>query len=163
VGGSDGLDWDMYGMKIAEAASFKSKDPSTRVGCCILDADQRVRSTGFNGAPRGVEFDDEDRDERLLWTIHAEQNAVILAAQDLRGSTLYSTLFPCSACAKVIIQAGIVRVVAPMNFPARWADDFVLSTRMFDQAGVEYEDPFCSRGICRHGESIGDICHSCYD
>jgi deoxycytidylate deaminase len=108
------------------------------VGCCILDADQRVRSTGFNGAPRGVEIDDQSRTERLLWTIHAEQNAIILASQDLRGSTLYSTLFPCSACAKVIIQAGIVRVVAPMDFPARWADDFILSTKMFDQAGVEY-------------------------
>ena len=135
------LDWDTYGMMIAEAASRKSKDPSTRVGCCILDADQRVRSTGFNGAPRGVEFDDEDRDERLLWTIHAEQNAIILAAQDLRGSTLYSTLFPCSACAKVIIQAGIVRVVAPMDFPARWADDFTLSKLMLQRAGVEIQDP----------------------
>ena len=140
------LDWDMYGMKIAEAAALKSKDPSTRVGCCILDADQRVRSTGFNGAPRGLEINDENRDERLRWTIHAEQNAIILAAQDLRGCTLYSTLFPCSACAKVIIQAGIVRVVAPMNFPSRWADDFTLSTQMFDRASVQYEDPFCVRG-----------------
>ena len=133
--------WDEYGMKLAEAAASKSEDPSTRVGCCILDQDQRVRSTGFNGAPRGLDICGDNRGERLLWTIHAEQNAIILAAQDLRGSTLYSTLFPCSTCAKVIIQAGIVRVVAPMDFPTRWADDFTLSKLMLDRAGVVYEEP----------------------
>jgi len=95
---------------------------------------------GFNGMPMGVPDTEamlEDRETKLRWTIHAEVNAIILARKDLMGSTLYATLFPCSGCAKVLIQAGIERVVAPPTVPERWAEDCLQALRMFAVAGVD--------------------------
>lgn len=99
-------------------------------------------SQGYNGFPRGVEDNaDFPRDEKLRRTLHAEQNAILFAACDLGGCTLYVTHPPCARCTALLIQAGISRVVvkqADAAFRERWAEDIKSSQDMLFEAGVEY-------------------------
>jgi dCMP deaminase len=136
------MNWTEYGMRLADTAKLKSKDPSKQVGCAILHVDNSVVSMGFNGLPMNVpepEYIFANRDLKLQWIIHAELNAILLARKDLTHCTLYATLFPCSGCAKAIIQAGIERVVASPFVPLRWEDDCRTACDMFAQAGMEIE------------------------
>jgi len=130
---------------IAEAVAAMSKDPSTKVGAIALDANYNIIATGWNGFPRGVEDLPEryaNRPIKYKFVSHAEQNLVAQAAycgHSLKGSTLVVTsLYPCSNCAKSIVQAGIVRVIArkPDNDP-RWAEEAEFASLMFREAGVE--------------------------
>lgn len=109
-------DWDTYFLEIAVAVSWKSKDPTCPVGAVVADDENVLRSTGFNGFPRG-NFDRfsllNDKEEKLNWICHAEANAIFNAARlgmSLTDSTIYTTKFPCLACCQAIIQAGITRV-----------------------------------------------------
>lgn len=129
----------------AEAARSRSKDRSTRVGAIAIDNDYNIRSSGYNGFVRGIDDDIECRHERptkYLWTAHAEENCIAQAARigvSIKGCTLLVTdLFPCSTCARLIIQSGIIRVVAPTH-PSnnRWNDQAKVSQEMFSEAGVE--------------------------
>lgn len=99
-------------------------------------------SQGYNGFPRGVKDDAEvSRDEKLRRTLHAEQNAILFAACDLGGCTLYVTHPPCARCTALLIQVGISRVVvkqADAAFRERWAEDIKSSQDMLFEAGVEY-------------------------
>lgn len=84
----------------------------------------------------------QDRDERLLRTIHAEENAILFAGRQLDGCTIYVTHPPCARCAAKIIQVGIARVVAPMppgDFVQRWNMDLKRGTEMMIAAGVTFE------------------------
>ena len=132
-------------VPVARAMAGLSYDPSTQVGAVILDDDSNILSTGFNGFPRGV-YDAParylDRETKLKYISHAEANAVAQAARvgaRLLGSTLVLTsLYPCSNCAKLIIQAGITRVFAPhMPDDSKWHDEKLISEVMFEEAGVE--------------------------
>ena len=113
------ISWDEYFMGVAQLAAQRSKDPSTQVGCCIVDEQNRILSTGYNGFPHGCS-DDEfpwNRDESLGETkypfvVHAELNAILNnRGKSLAGAKLYVGLFPCHECAKAIIQAGIKEVI----------------------------------------------------
>ena len=95
----------------------RSKDPNTQVGACIVDANNVILTTGYNGFPQGCS-DDEfpwDREGEITkypFVVHAELNAILNASgKSLRGSRLYVALFPCNECAKAIIQAGVSEVV----------------------------------------------------
>jgi len=135
-------------LPIAQAFAQMSKLPGTKVGCVILGEGKEVLSTGWNGAPRGCDADTDkrsvEREERLDWTVHAEANAIANAARSgtkLMGGTLICTLMPCMACAKSIVQAGIVRVVCPKPGVenARWGKDFKLAKELFSECGVVLE------------------------
>ena len=132
--------WHYRHLAAAELVASWSKDPSTKVGARIVDAQHRVISEGFNGPPRGVNDDPNiDRDTKLRRTIHAEKNAILFAQRDLTGATLYVTHFPCSQCAAFIVQAGIKQVVthAPEQaFYERWGVDIEEAYRIFCDAGV---------------------------
>ena len=132
--------WDMRFLEMAKLVSTWSKDPSTKVGAVIVDDDRRVISVGYNGFARGVVDSPErlnDRELKYPLTVHAEKNAILFAHQDLRGCTLYTWPFmPCSLCAGMVIQAGIVRVVAPENDNPRWKDSFELSKQQFAEGRV---------------------------
>lgn len=137
--------WDDYGLALAETVSCKSKDPSTKCACVLLDEQHRVLSTGYNGFPRGVPDDADklqDRDTKLAMVIHAEENALLFARQDLRGGTAYVwPMPPCSRCAAKLAQVGIVRVVtrAPTDEQSeRWGESFALAQWIYAQAGIEY-------------------------
>lgn len=135
-------DWIQYGLRTAKHQSQFSKDPSTKVGACILRPDNTVASVGWNGFARGIKDSDErlyNRDMKLSLTIHAEENA-ILSMRDGDVSGRYRLFcwpfMPCSRCAARIIQRGFKFVCAPAEAPERWAADFALSRSLFEEAGV---------------------------
>ena len=114
---SDYISWDEYFMGISLLAAKRSKDPSTQVGACIVDQNNVILTTGYNGFPKGCS-DDEfpwDREGEITkypYVVHAELNAILNAqGKDLRGARIYVDLFPCNECAKAIIQSGISEVV----------------------------------------------------
>lgn len=110
-------DWDSYFMKIAEAVSERSTCDRAFVGC-VLVRDKRILTTGFNGSPAGLDHCDEVGhlmvDGHCVRTIHAETNAIIQAALhgiSTKNATCYVTHLPCINCTKVLINAGIERIV----------------------------------------------------
>ena len=137
-------DWDKRFLKLAKHISKWSKDPSTQVGCVVVGPDREVRSTGFNGLPRGIEDNDErlnDREIKYPLICHAEENAIMHAARigiSLKDCTAYVTWPPCTRCARSLIQAGISTIIYPENteIPERWMADFNLSLNMLKEANI---------------------------
>lgn len=138
------IDWDEYFLGMAEYASKKSKDPSTKVGAVIVRPDKTVCSVGFNGFPRKMRDDPAlyaNRETKLKRTIHGEVNAMNFSREPLDGYTLYTWPFePCSNCTLQVIQRGIIRVVTKEPTPEqykRWEASFIEARAMFVEAGVE--------------------------
>ena len=137
--------WDKRFLDLATHISTWSKDPSTKVGCVVVGEDREIRSTGFNGFPRGIKDDEErlaDREQKYPLICHAEENAIMHAARtgiSLKGNTAYVTWPPCSRCTRSLIQAGVSEVVYPadINIPDRWQDDFATASAMMEEAGVK--------------------------
>jgi dCMP deaminase len=137
--------WDEYFMSIARLVSGRSTCIRRSVGAIIVK-DRRILATGYNGAPAGLPHCDVtgcirerlavapgERHE-LCRGIHAEQNAIIQSANygtGISGATIYTTHHPCTVCSKMIINAGIVRVVTDDRYPDELAPD------MLSEAGVE--------------------------
>lgn len=145
------LDWDTYFLGLAIFVSMKSKDRSTKCGCVIVGEDHEIRSTGYNGLPRWVDDNKEERHQRpekYYWFEHAERNAVFNAALHgvkLTECTAYITGPPCADCARSLIQAGIQRIVIPSyhNMSTRtddqWKDHIRVANDMFREAGIMVE------------------------
>ena len=143
----DNISWDEYFMSIALLSSLRSKDGNTKVGACIVSNDHKVLSLGYNGMPLGVS------DEEIPWAgskenkpyletkypyvCHAELNAILNSNHNLKGSTLYVTLFPCNECTKAVIQAGIKKVVY-LSDKYHDTDAEVAARRMLDMAKIPY-------------------------
>ncbi len=136
--------WDRRFIDLALHIAAWSKDPSTQVGCVVVGPDREIRSTGFNGFPRGIEDTAErlaDREQKYPLICHAEENAIMHAARigmALKDCIAYVTWPPCTRCARSLIQAGVSEVVYPAGLviPERWRADFELSSSMFAEAGV---------------------------
>ncbi len=143
----DYLSWDEYFMGIALLSSMRSKDPSTQVGACIVNSEKRILSMGYNGMPRCCSDDEfpwdkneSALDSKYLYVCHAELNAILnCASGNVRGCTVYTTLFPCNECAKAIIQSGIAEVVYMSDKYAE-SDSVLASKRMFTTAGVKFRE-----------------------
>ena len=106
--------WDEYFMKIAETVALKSKDPSSKMGCVIVDPKKRVVSLGYNGMLQGADESKMTLSERPMkyyFAIHSEMNAILFAHQDLTGCTIYNRVDTCENCLKYCLQAGIKRFV----------------------------------------------------
>lgn len=135
-------DWNQRFMDLAHHVAGWSKDPSTKVGAVIVNDKKQVLSLGYNGFPRGVHDCAErynDRSTKLQFVAHAERNALDNAYIDVDGATLYSTLYPCSECAKSIIQRGIRQVVTSKAWYEHQAKIFCfdITETMFKEADVE--------------------------
>lgn len=136
--------WDKRFIGLARHIAGWSKDPSTKVGCVVVGVDREIRSTGFNGFPRGIEDTAdrlENRDLKYPLICHAEENAIMHAARigvSLRDCRAYVTWPPCTRCARSLVQAGVNEIVYPagLDIPERWREDFAMSMSMFDEAGV---------------------------
>lgn len=135
--------WKEYFMGFAKLAATKSKD-STQVGAVLVGPDFEIRLTGYNGPPKGV-LDAPARRERptkYLYASHAEANIIAFAArQGIRteGCTIYCTHHPCAACARTLIQAGVVAVVyGSGTFQALDAEREAVQN-MAREAGIRYE------------------------
>ena len=139
-----GNKWDLRFLHLASHISDWSKDPSTKVGCVVVGSDREIRSTGFNGFPRGIKDTSErldDREQKYPLICHAEENAIMHAARtgvSLKGNTAYVTWPPCSRCTRSLIQAGVSEVVYPadIDIPERWHDDFSTASAMMKEAGI---------------------------
>ena len=137
-------DWDQRFLNLSKHISQWSKDHSTKVGCVVVGPDREIRSTGFNGLPRGIEDNDErlnNREIKYPLISHAEENAIMHAARigvSLKGCVAYVTWPPCTRCTRSLIQAGIVEVVFPkdIEIPERWKKDFGMSMNMMEEAGI---------------------------
>lgn len=116
------LEWDEFFMGISKLAAGRSKDPSTQVGACIVDKDNRILSIGYNGTPNGFSDDEfpwertgkNENETKYPYVCHAELNAILNyrgSRKDLVGSKIYVDLFPCNECAKAIIQSGITEII----------------------------------------------------
>jgi len=137
------ISWDEYFMGIAFISSLRSKDPSCKVGACIV-RNYRVLSLGYNGMPWGCsdlnmpwgKTNPDILETKYPYVVHAELNAILNANKDLTGSTLYVTRFPCNECAKACIQAGIKKII---YLTIKNEDDFsvIASKKMFNLAKVE--------------------------
>jgi dCMP deaminase len=134
-------DWDQRFFELASHIAGWSKDPSTKVGAVIVNDKRQVLGMGYNGFPRGVNdlsYRYANREIKLLLVAHAERNALDNTFADSEGATLYSTLFPCTDCAKGIIQRGIKRVVTTQPSETQYKRfNCDISAIMFEEAGVE--------------------------
>ncbi len=138
------LSWDEYFMSLAHLSSLRSKDPSTQVGCCIVDDDHKVVSIGYNGLPKGC---DDDAfpwgkeggmlDTKYAYVVHSELNAILNSKGSVKGCTIYVSLFPCNECAKAIIQSGIKKIVYESDKYSE-TDAVIASKKMLSTSGVEY-------------------------
>jgi dCMP deaminase len=142
--------WDEYFMTMAYLVSMKSKDPSTRVGAVIVNVDNQIMSTGYNGFPRGIEDLEErytNKEYKYLAINHAEENAILQCARNGISSLdcrLYVPWISCSRCAKSIIQSGINEVIYDANFPGNkqenqsdeWRQSVVISQEILMEAKV---------------------------
>lgn len=143
------IDWHLYFNEMAKLVASKSKDRSTKVGVVVVGPDNEVRSTGYNGFPRGIDDSIEERHLRpakYAWTEHAERNAVYNAARigvSLKGCTMYfdGDPYPCQDCARAVIQSGISTVVGT-DIPfegvgQQWKESCALGKQMLEEAGVK--------------------------
>lgn len=112
------LDWDTYFMTLAKVSALRSKDPNTKVGTCIVNQDKRVIGLGYNGMPNGNDKDFpwenqaiNEKDKKYAYVVHAEINAILNSTVSTKNSTIYTSLYPCSNCAKIIAQAGPKEVI----------------------------------------------------
>ncbi|MEN6565610.1 MAG: cytidine/deoxycytidylate deaminase family protein [Veillonellales bacterium] len=139
--------WDEYFMDIVRVVATRSTCLRRQVGAAIVK-DKRVLTTGYNGAPQGLAHCIEagclretyhipsGQRHELCRGLHAEQNAIIQAAFHgvaIKGATLYCTHQPCSACTKMIINAGIKRIVYENGYPDP------LAVKLAGEAGVDSE------------------------
>ena len=142
----DYISWDEYFMGIALLSAMRSKDNNSQVGACIVGADHKILSVGYNGMPCGCKDalmpwarDGAPQDTKYLYVCHAELNAILnYAGSNLQGATIYTTLFPCNECAKALIQAGIKKVIYLSDKYAD-SDSTRASKRMMDMVGIAYE------------------------
>lgn len=139
------ITWDEYFMGVAQLAAKRSKDPGTQVGACIIDSNKHILSVGYNGMPMGCSDDEypweregDMLDTKYAYVCHAELNAILnCKASDLRGTTVYVTLFPCNECTKAIIQKGISNIIY-LDDKYHDTDMEIAARKMLDSAGVKY-------------------------
>lgn len=113
--------WHRRFFELSDYISQWTEDRDFKVGAVIVDQDLVIRSTGYNGLPRGVSDKDDTRfdrtsGEKFFWFEHAERNAIYNAARmgtPLNDCTIYVNRFPCADCARAIIQSGIATVFCP--------------------------------------------------
>jgi dCMP deaminase len=135
------LSFDQIWLEVAKTVAKRGTCPRLKVGAVIVDSSNQIISTGFNGAPRGLAHCTEvgcliDDSGRCKRTAHAEANALIQAGRSRTyGGTLYSTHFPCSECANLIIQAGIYRLVYITPYDSQ-PDIAAEIYEMFKEAGI---------------------------
>ena len=151
--------WDQYFTEIAKVVGTRSTCDRGRTGC-VLTKNNHILVTGYAGAPRGlphcddvghqlktVRHEDGHESTHCLRTAHAEQNAITQAARigvPVEGATLYCIMTPCAACAKMLINAGIVRIVCAKRYHAGEESEEMfryvgIELKFFDEVVEQYE------------------------
>jgi dCMP deaminase len=140
------LNWDEYFMLQAMMASFKSKDPNTKVGCVFVDDNNHQLSMGYNGQIAGI---DESKipwgniksvpldQQKYAYVVHSEANAILHAKADLAASRCYVTLFPCHECAKMIATVRVKEVIYLSNKYEGTVENLI-AKRIFEMSNIRH-------------------------
>jgi len=139
------MSWDSRWMSMASLVATWSKDRSRQTGAVIVDERNVLVSIGWNGFPRGVDDDIDERHQRPIkysWTEHAERNALYNACANghpTKGCKLYLPWYPCADCARAIIQSGITEVICiePDWNDEIWGKDFLVVKEMFFESQIK--------------------------
>ncbi|XP_065669192.1 deoxycytidylate deaminase [Hydra vulgaris] len=143
---SDYLSWEDYFMAIAFLSAQRSKDPVTQVGACIVNNENKIVGIGYNGMPIGCSDEvlpwsrigESFMETKYAYVCHAELNAVLNKnSADVQDCIIYTTLFPCNECAKIILQSRIKEIVYYSN---KYKDrpETQAAEKMFDLAGIKH-------------------------
>lgn len=139
------LNWDEYFMLQAMMASFKSKDPNTKVGCVFVDDNNHQLSMGYNGQIAGI---DESKipwgndktvpldQQKYAYVVHSEANAVLHAKAPLEQSRCYVTLFPCHECAKILATVKIKEIVF-LSDKYNGTVENLIAKRIFEMSNIK--------------------------
>ncbi len=145
------LSFSEYLLEIARTAALRSTCCLRSVGAAVADKQRMVRGTGYNGPPRGQPHCSDSRlcdpsvpelrapaTYQVCLAVHAEVNALMIAGNAVRGGTLAITVQPCRECAKIIVNAGIARVVCG-EAHRLYGDNYVAwpAQRILEHAGIE--------------------------
>jgi len=145
-------DWDSFYLALCYLISTRSSCTDRQIGAVIVK-DKTIIATGFNGSPRGVsdcmergECIRKDRDKSLgkdyenCYSAHAEVNALAnhayMGGPEMKGSTLYTTVYPCVTCSKLLINAGIIRIV----YCEKLRNNNGLAEKMFKELGIKTDN-----------------------
>lgn len=138
--------WNKYYIEIAKVVSTRSIDPTTKVGAVIVNPKNRIVSCGYNGFPTGMadqkltlektptKINESLEATKHHFIVHAELNAILSSESKLEGCKIYTTLFPCSECAKAIITSGIKEVFY-IDFKEK--QDYKISEYLLSEAKVK--------------------------
>ncbi len=160
------LSWDEYFMLQAMMASFKSKDPSTKVGTVFVDQNNHQITMGYNGFIAGI---DESKlpwgkdprvgleHQKYGYVVHAEANAILHSSRSLEKARCYVTLFPCHECAKLIASKKIQEIIYLSN-KHHHQESTKIAKRIFDLSGITYRQlklsPKIISGLHDHLETL---------
>lgn len=141
--------WDEHFAQMAKFIASKSEDESTKCGSVIVGKENEVISTGYNGFPRGIDNKPERQERPIKYKYfeHAERNAIYNCARtgaNTLGTKMYVTGIPCADCARAIIQAGVIEVIAEIrdgendaDFIARWKEHTDFTEALFKEANIK--------------------------
>lgn len=142
----DNLSWDEYFSNLAVLTSLRSKD-TTKVGAVVVSSENKVLSLGYNGYVKGVDESlfpknreaENLSDTKYPYIIHAEANCILNLStlNNLNGSTIYCTLFPCCDCAKLLANAGISKVIY-ISDKYHNEQQYIASRKIFDASNIKY-------------------------
>jgi dCMP deaminase len=142
------LNWDEYFMLQAMMASFKSKDPNTKVGCVFVDGNNHQLTMGYNGQLAGI---DETRipwgndksvpldQQKYAYVVHSEANAILHAKTPLEGARCYVTLFPCHECAKMMATVKVKEVIFLSDKYNKTVENQI-AKKIFDMSNIKYRE-----------------------
>lgn len=142
------LNWDEYFMLQAMMASFKSKDPNTKVGCVFVDGNNHQLSMGYNGQIAGI---DESKipwgnnrtvpldQQKYAYVVHSEANAILHAKAPLENSRCYVTLFPCHECAKMLATVKIKEIVY-LTDKYNGSVENLIAKKIFEMSDIKYRE-----------------------
>ncbi len=139
------INWDQYFMGVAKLSAYRSKDPNTQVGACIVSQENKIIGVGYNGLPWGCSDDafpwaireGKLSDTKYAYVVHAELNAILNSTHMVHGCRIYVSLFPCHECVKAIIQSGIQEIIYEDD-KYSGVDSDIAAKRMLDWAKVRY-------------------------
>lgn len=136
------ISWDEYFGLMVQVIALRSDDADTKIGSVIVDKNNRVISTGYNGTPRGTDLP-KTRPDKYHFILHSEQNSILFSKCDLTGCKIYILgMPPCDTCAKMIVQSGITEVIVVNRMErkdgANW--NFEATYKMFQQVNMGFRE-----------------------
>lgn len=147
------ITWDETFMAMVYVAAARSHDPRTKIGAVIATPDNMIVSMGYNGIPRGLEYNEDvmNSPEKYKIMCHGEENSILNSSRSgvsLVGCKIYVNLLPCNNCARMIIQSGITEVIVHKQSQdfyiessdkegSYWDEAFKSTSSMFSEMGMK--------------------------